>query len=108
VRQAAQCHDELTGEQATIDAQLTKLHQCKAELVTEQAATIKLTMARTRARAIVVAITREVPPRPTFARASQNVAMAVVLLDTLLVPSTNGVGRVYCQLNDIFGIVTEQ
>jgi hypothetical protein len=31
---------------------------------------------------------------PTFTKASQNVAMAAVLLDTLLLPSTNRVGEV--------------
>jgi hypothetical protein len=32
---------------------------------------------------------------PTFARASQNVAMVAALLDALLAHSTDGVGEVY-------------
>jgi hypothetical protein len=45
---------------------------------------------------------------PTFTRASQNKAVAAALLDTLPMPSTNGVDGVYHQLKDILSIATEQ
>jgi hypothetical protein len=48
------------------------------------------------------------PPPPTFPNASQNVAAAATLLDTLLEPSTNGVNKVYQQLKNILGVVAEQ
>jgi hypothetical protein len=38
---------------------------------------------------------QEWPPRPTFARTSQNVAVVVALLDTLPTPSADGVDKVY-------------
>jgi hypothetical protein len=45
--------------------------------------------------------------RPTFAWASQNVAVVAALLDTLPMPSTDGVGKVYRQLRIIVGVATE-
>jgi hypothetical protein len=84
--QAAQCHDELTGKSAFLNAQLTELHRCKAVLRTERAATIDFTKAQ----------------------ASQNMAVVVALLYTLPAPSTNGVDRVYHQLGDILGVAAEQ
>jgi hypothetical protein len=45
-------------------------------------------------------------PRPTFARVSQNMAVAAALLDTLPTPSAEGVDRVYRTLKDILGITT--
>jgi hypothetical protein len=73
----------------------------------ERANTIDFTKAQARARAIATAINHEDTPPPTFARASQNMDVAVVLLDTLSAPSTNGVGKVYYQLKDFLGIATE-
>jgi hypothetical protein len=49
-----------------------------------------------------------VPLRPTFTRASKNLAVAAELLDTLPVPSIDGVDRVYDQLKDILCIATKQ
>jgi hypothetical protein len=43
---------------------------------------IDLTKAQARARAAAAAINREGVPRPTFARASQNMAIVAALLDT--------------------------
>jgi hypothetical protein len=57
-------------------------------------------------RAIVTAINLEGAPRPTFARASQNVAAVATLLDTLPAPSTNSADKVYHQLKDILGVAT--
>jgi hypothetical protein len=74
---AVQHHDELTGERPALDAQMIELHRCKAALGIERTATIN----------------HEGTPHPTFRRASQNVVVA--LLDTLLMPSIDGVGRVY-------------
>jgi hypothetical protein len=61
----------------------------------EQPVTIDLTEAWAQARVIAAAINHEGLPRPTFTRASQNVAVVAALLDTLLVPSTDGVDKVY-------------
>jgi ethanolamine utilization protein EutA (predicted chaperonin) len=61
----------------------------------EQAAPINFTKVQAQARAIVDAINNEGTPHPTIARVSQDVAMATVLLDTLPVPSTDGVSKVY-------------
>jgi hypothetical protein len=69
---------------------------------------IYLTKGHTRARAITTAINCDGVPRPTFARASQNVAAVAALLDTLPTPSTNVVGKVYHQLKDINGISAAQ
>jgi hypothetical protein len=43
---------------------------------------------------------------PAFARASQNVAAAATLLDTLLVPSADEVDKLYHQLGEIFIVAT--
>jgi hypothetical protein len=92
---AAQCHDELAGEQAALDTKMTELHRCKAALGTELATTIDYTKARARARAIAVTINHEGTPHPTFPTPSQNIVTAKALLDTLPVPYTDGVGMVY-------------
>jgi hypothetical protein len=42
----AQHHDELIGEKASLDAQLTELHQHKAALGMERATTIDFTKAQ--------------------------------------------------------------
>jgi hypothetical protein len=47
-------------------------------------------------------------PHPTFPQASQNIAAATTLLDTLPVPSTDGVDRLYQQLKGILGVAAEQ
>jgi hypothetical protein len=61
----------------------------------ERAPTIDFTKARARARAVTANINCEGTSRPTFTRASRNVAVAAMLLDTLPMPSTDGVERVY-------------
>jgi hypothetical protein len=53
-------------------------------------------------------INREGLPHPTFARASQNVAAVVALLDTLPTSSTDGVDKVYRRLKDILDVATTQ
>jgi hypothetical protein len=88
---AAQHQDELIGDQATLDAQLTELHWHKAMLGMERAAIIEFIKAQARARAVTATINHEGMSHPTFAKASQNVAAAATLLDTLLMPSTDGV-----------------
>jgi hypothetical protein len=90
-----QHHDELAGERATIDAQMTELHRCKAALGTECATAIDYTKARAQSRVIATTINHKGTPHPTFPRASQNVAAAVTLLDTLPAPSTDEVSMVY-------------
>jgi hypothetical protein len=47
---------------------------------------------------------REGGQHPNFARASQNVAAAAVLLDMLPPPSANGVDMLYYQLGQILTI----
>jgi hypothetical protein len=79
---ATQRQDELTGKRAVLDAQLTKLHQRKAKLGAKRATTVNFTKARAQARAVAAAINHEAPPRPTFVKASQNVAAAVTLFTT--------------------------
>jgi hypothetical protein len=101
---AAQHHDELASEQAALDTQMSKLHQHKATLGMEGAATISFTKARSRARAFTAAINHEGTPHPTFARASHNVITTTSILDTLSAPSTDRVGKVYRQLKDILDV----
>jgi hypothetical protein len=72
----------------------------------ERAASINFMKARAWAKAITATLNHEVPPHLTFARASQNVPTVVVLLDTLTVPSADGVDKVYRHLKDILGVVT--
>jgi hypothetical protein len=96
------------GERAAIEAKLTELHHHKSALEIERVVTVDLTKAWARARAIVAAINREGVPCPTFIRASQNMAVAAALLDTLPAPFGNGVDRVYGQLKDILGVTTVQ
>jgi hypothetical protein len=95
-------------EQAVLDAQLIELHQRKAVLGMEQAATIDFTKAQARARAVAAVINHEATPCPTFVKVSHNVVVVAALLDTLLVHSTDGVGKVYHQPKDILGVATEQ
>jgi hypothetical protein len=106
--QASQHQDELTSKQAALDAQLTELQRHKVTLGTEWAAAIDFTKAQARARAISIASNYEGMPHPTFAKATQNVAVAVALLDTLPVPSTDGVDKVYHHLRDILCVAVEQ
>jgi hypothetical protein len=103
-QRAAQRHDELASERAALDAQLTKLHYHKVVLKTERATTINFTKARAQARAIAATINREGPPHLTFTTASQNMAIAAAILDTLLVPSTDGVDKVYRHLKNILSV----
>jgi hypothetical protein len=51
---------------------------------------------------------REGQQLPIFTMASQNMAAVTALLDTLPVPSTNGVGKVYQQLKNILGTAVTQ
>jgi hypothetical protein len=74
---------------------MTKLHRHKAALGTEHVAAIDYTKARARARAVATTINRKGTPHPTFPMASQNVAAATTLLDSLPTPS---IDRVYQQL----------
>jgi hypothetical protein len=91
----AQWQGELVGERTTIEAQLTELHHCKSVLETERAVMAGLTKAQAQARVIAAAINREGAPCPTFARASQIVAMVAALLETFHAPSVDGVDKVY-------------
>jgi hypothetical protein len=68
---------------------------------TERVIMVNLTNTRARARDIAATINREVPLGPAFTRASQTVATVVVLLDTLLGPSTDEVDKVYHQLKEL-------
>jgi hypothetical protein len=69
----------------------------------EWATTIDFAKAWVQARDITGAINHEGLPRPTFARAIQNMAATVVLLVPFPAPSTSGVYMVYHQLRDILG-----
>jgi hypothetical protein len=61
----------------------------------ERAATVNFSKARAQARAIATAINYEGTPHPSFARACQNMAVVIALLDTLPAPSTDVVGKMY-------------
>jgi hypothetical protein len=74
---------------------MIELHRHKAMLGTEQAAAIGYAKAGARARAVAIAINNEAMPPPTFHWASQNIAVATTLLDTLPTPSTDGISKVY-------------
>jgi hypothetical protein len=76
-----------------------------ATLRMEQATTMDFTKVRVWTRATATAINHEGTPHQTFARASQN--MVVALLDTLPMPSTDTVGMVYRQLRDILGVAAK-
>jgi hypothetical protein len=95
---------ELISKQAAIEAQLSKLHHRKSALETYCVVMVNLTDAQARARDVTPAINQEGPPHPTFVWASQNVAAAAALLDTLPAPSTDGVDKVYHQLKHILGV----
>jgi hypothetical protein len=56
----------------------------------------------------IVVMARAKRQLPAFARASQNVATTVVILDVLLAPSTDGVGDVYQRLKNILGTAAAQ
>jgi hypothetical protein len=58
--------------------------------------------------AVAAAISYEGPPHLTFARASQDMATMVALLDTLPMSSANGVDKVYHKLKDILNIAASQ
>jgi hypothetical protein len=69
----------------------------------ERAATVNFAKARARDRDVTTIINHEGMPHPTFAKASQNMAMTVVLLDTFFASFTSGVDKVYRLLRDILG-----
>jgi hypothetical protein len=71
---------------------LAKLHQRKSALEVE-----RTTVINCKERQL-----------PTFGKASQNVAAAAVLLDTLCAPSTDRVDKVYQQLKNILDTATAQ
>jgi hypothetical protein len=100
-RRATQGWGELTSEQAAIEAQLAELHHHKSALKTERVIMVNLTNAWAQARDVTAAINCEGAQYPAFTRASQNMATAVTLLDTLPTPSTDEVDKVYRQLKDI-------
>jgi hypothetical protein len=91
---AAQRQEELIGEGAAIEAQLTELRHRKFTLEMERPIMIDHTKAQARARVVATTINRERAPRPIFARASQRVATVAALLDTLPAPSTDRAKKV--------------
>jgi hypothetical protein len=99
---------ELTNKRAAIEAQLAELHDRMSVVEMEWAMMVVLTNGWAQARDVTATINHEGTQRPTFARASQNVAMIDVLLDTLPAPTTDGVDKVYHQLKDIIDITTMQ
>jgi hypothetical protein len=64
-------------------------------LKAERGITVDLSTARSQARDVVAAISYDGARQPAFARASQNVAAAATLLNTLPTISTDGADRVY-------------
>jgi hypothetical protein len=90
------------------NSKVTELHHNKLTLEIERDITVDLTNGRARARDVITAINREGEQRPALAKASQNVVMGVTPLDTLLAPSADATGKVYCQMKDILGTTAVQ
>jgi hypothetical protein len=67
---------------------------------------VDLTTSCAWARDVTAAISHEGTQCLAFARASQNVATAVVLLDTLPAPFTDGVDRMYHQPKEVLSIAS--
>jgi hypothetical protein len=74
---------------------MNELHRRKAAQGSERATVVDYTKVRAQVRAVAIAINQEGMPHTMFPRDSQHVATAVVLLDTLPVPSTDGASKVY-------------
>ena len=91
-----------------IEAQLAELQRRQEALDTEQGRQVNNTAARVRARHVAAALSRDEAPRAPLARASQNVAAATALLETLPEPSSGEVGRVYDRLKKILNIAAIQ
>lgn len=107
-REETQRLQRLATEQVAVETQMAELRQRQTELAAEQGRRVDATSARARARDVAAAINQDGAPRPTFARASQNVAAAAALLGTLPAPSTDAVGQVYHQLREILNVAAEQ
>jgi hypothetical protein len=60
------------------------------------------------AKGVTPTISQKGGQHPTFARSSQNVVTAAMLLDTLPAPFTDEVDRLYRHLGDILAITTTQ
>ena len=84
--EAAQRQQQLADEEVAIEAQLTEHQRRREALDTEQGRLVNNTTARVRARHVAAALSRDEAPRAPFARASQNVAAATALLETLRNP----------------------
>jgi hypothetical protein len=79
-------------------AQLYGPHQHKPTLDAERVLTVDLTTARAQTKGVTPILSHEGGggQHPAFPRASQNVAVMAMLLDTLPPPSTDGVDMLYC------------
>jgi hypothetical protein len=77
-------------------------------LKTERAIIVDPTNTWARAKDVATAINRDGAQHPTLARASEDVTVVAMLLDTLEAPSFNGVDKVYRQLKDILDITAAQ
>jgi hypothetical protein len=66
---------------------------------------VDLTATRAQAKGVAPAISCEGGQHPAFARASQNMAIALALLDMLPPPSTDGVEWLYHELGEILIII---
>jgi hypothetical protein len=102
------CDNALANDQVALDAEMTELHRCKAMLGIEWAVAIGYSKAWARASAVAVAVNHEGMPHPTIPGAIQNVAVATTLLDTLPMPSADGVSKVYQQKKNIIGVAAER
>jgi hypothetical protein len=69
---------------------------------------VDLATAQAQAKGVAPAISREGGQRPTFARASQNVAVAAMLLYTLHAPFVDEVEKLYYRLGENLAIVATQ
>jgi hypothetical protein len=70
-------------------------------LEAKRANRVNLSNARAWAKDVAAGINHDGAQCPIFARASQNMTVATVLLDTFLTPSADGVDKVYHLLKHI-------
>jgi hypothetical protein len=89
-----QWRGKLAGKQATIAAQPVEPHHREPALRVEWVLTVDLATTQARARGIKTTISHERRQVPTIARATQNMGIVAMLLDTLPAPSVDGVDRV--------------
>jgi hypothetical protein len=101
-------YGKLVSKQAIMVSQPYEPPRHKPALEAERILMMDLTITRAQSKGVTPAISHEGGggQHPTFARASQNVAIVATLLDMLPPPSIDGVDWLYHQLGEILTIAT--